>query len=54
MGVETIKEIIGIGEAATGNRHPFTFGHAWNGHSTNDKGDFFSYFSLAFKVELCA
>ena len=52
--LQTNDGIIGIGEAATGNRHPFTFGHAWNGHSTSDKGDFFSYFSLALKVELCA
>ena len=52
--LQTENGIIGIGEAASGNRHPFTFGHAWNGHGSNDKGEYFRYFSLAFKVELCA
>jgi hypothetical protein len=52
--LQTENGIIGIGEAASGNRHPFTFGHAWNGHGNNDKGEYFRYFSLAFKVELCA
>lgn len=52
--LQTEDGIIGIGEAASVNRHPFTFGQAWNGHSDNDKGEYFRYFSLAFKVELCA
>ena len=50
----TNDAMVGIGEAATGNQHPFTFGHEWNGDSINQTGHFFSYFSLAFKVELCA
>lgn len=46
--------LIGIGEAATGTRQPFTFGHEWNADSKNETGHFFSYFSLAFKIELRA
>ena len=46
--------MIGIGEAATGTREPFSFGHEWHADSKNEKGHFFSYFSLAFKVELRA
>jgi hypothetical protein len=45
---------VAIGEAATGTQQPFTFGHEWNADSTDQKGHYFSYFSLAFKVELCA
>ena len=51
--LQTQEALIGIGEAASGTRHPFTFGHEWNGDSKNQKGHFFTYFSLAFKVELC-
>ena len=46
--------MVALGEAATGNKQPFTFGHEWNGDSKDQKGHFFSYFSLAFKVELRA
>jgi hypothetical protein len=52
--LQTKDAMIGIGEAATGTRQPFTFGHEWNGDSRNQQGHFFSYFSLAFKVEMCA
>jgi hypothetical protein len=52
--LQTHEALIGIGEAASGTRQPFTFGHEWNGDSKNQKGNFFTYFSLAFKVELCA
>lgn len=52
--LEAPAGLIGFGEAATGTKQPFTFGHEWNGDSTNSKGHYFSYFSLAFKVELCA
>lgn len=52
--LQTADALIGIGEAATGNQQPFTFGHEWNGDSQNQKGYYFTYFSLAFKVELCA
>ncbi len=45
--------LIAIGEAAAGNTQPFT-GHEWSADSKDHKGHFFSYFSLAFKIELCA
>ena len=52
--LQTNNALIGIGEAATGTKDPFTFGHEWSGDSKNMQGHFFTYFSLAFKVELCA
>ena len=52
--VQANEAMIALGEAATGTKNPFTFGHEWNGDSRNEKGHFYSYFSLAFKVELCA
>ena len=52
--VQTNNAMVGLGEAATGNRHPFTFGHEWSGDSKDLKGHYYSYFSLAFKVELVA
>jgi hypothetical protein len=52
--LQTNDALIGIGEAATGNKKPFNCGYEWNGDSNNAKGHFFTYFSLAFKVEMCA
>src|SRR5688500_1060397 len=52
--LQTNDALIGIGEAASGNKDPFTFGHEWSGDSSNKKGHYFTFFSLAFKVELCA
>jgi hypothetical protein len=52
--LQTNNALIGIGEAAMGTQQPFTFGNAWSGDSKDIKGHFFTYFSLAFKVELCA
>ena len=52
--LQTRNAMIGLGEAATGMQQPFTFGHEWNADSVNQRGHFYSYFSLAFKVELCA
>jgi hypothetical protein len=52
--VQTNNALVGLGEAATGNHNPFTFGHEWSGDSRNQQGHYYSYFSLAFKVELCA
>jgi len=52
--VEAHKAMIGLGEAATGTKQPFTFGHEWSGDSKDQRGHYYSYFSLAFKVELCA
>ena len=46
--------LVAFGEAASGTNQPFTFGHEWNADSGNEKGHFFTYFSLAFKVEMCA
>jgi len=45
--------MVGLGEAATGTQQPFTFGHEWSADSKNQSGHYYSYFSLAFKVELC-
>ena len=47
------NSIIGIGEAASHAQRPFSFGHEWNGKG-NEKGNYYTYFSLAFKVEMCA
>ena len=52
--VHAKKAMVALGEAATGTKQPFTFGHEWSGDSTNERGHYYSYFSLAFKVELCA
>ena len=46
--------LVGIGEAASHANQPFGFGAEWNGSSKNEKGYYLRYFSLAFKVELCA
>lgn len=51
--LQTRNALIGIGEAVTGTQQPFT-GHEWNADSLNERGRFYSYFSLAFKVEMCA
>lgn len=52
--LQTNNAMIGLGEAASHAQKPFAFGHEWSGHSNNEKGHYYSYFSLAFKVELCA
>jgi hypothetical protein len=52
--LQTANAFVAIGEAASGVKQPFTFGHEWNANSTDREGHFFTYFSLAFKVELCA
>ena len=52
--VQTNNAMVGLGEAVCDNQHPFTFGHEWSGDSTDRLGHFYSYFSLAFKVELRA
>jgi hypothetical protein len=52
--VHTSNGMIGLGEAACDNQNPFTFGHEWNADSINQRGHYYSYFSLAFKVELRA
>ena len=52
--LHTDNAMIGLGEAATGTKEPFTFGHEWNADSKDQQGHYYSYFSLAFRVELCA
>lgn len=46
--------LIGFGEAASHAHQPFSFGHSWSCHAANEQGHFYKYFSLAFKVEMCA
>ncbi|HUR67351.1 MAG TPA: hypothetical protein VMZ03_13455 [Chitinophagaceae bacterium] len=46
------NSIVGIGEAASDAQRPF-LGHEWNARG-NEKGNYFHYFSLTFKVEMCA
>ena len=52
--LRTENALIGIGEAASMAKHPFTFGSEWKSDALDHQGQYFSYFSLAFKVELCA
>jgi hypothetical protein len=52
--LQTKDAFVGLGEAASKAHHPFEFGCAWNAGNINDKGLYFKYFSLAFKVEMCA
>lgn len=52
--VQASDALIGLGEAARATENPFTFGHEWSGDSQNRDGKFYSYFSLAFKVEVRA
>ena len=46
--------MIGIGELVRGNQDPCFFGQEWNASSDNDGGTYFTWFSLAFKVEMVA
>lgn len=52
--IQTNDAFIGLGEAASKSQQPFTFGCAWNSDTINKIGNFFRYFSLTFKVEMCA
>jgi len=52
--LQTENAFIGIGEAASHAKQPFSFGNEWKSDNAGSKGHFYSYFSLAFKVELCA
>jgi|GEM_PF-403823 len=52
--LQTEQGIIGIGEAVSHAHKPFAFGQAWSSDTGRRSERFFSYFSLAFKVELCA
>lgn len=46
--------LVGIGEAVSHAKQPFVFGHEWKASSKDQPGHYYSYFSLAFKVERCA
>ena len=50
--LKTDNALVGIGEAASHSRQPFSFGQEWNADSRNEKGYYLKYFSLMFKVEL--
>lgn len=52
--LQTETGIIGFGEAISHAHKPFTFGQAWSSDAGRKGERFFSYFSLAFKVEMCA
>jgi hypothetical protein len=52
--LQTEQGIIGIGEAVSHAQNPFPFGQAWSSDTGRVGERFFSYFSLAFKVEMCA
>jgi hypothetical protein len=52
--LQSDNALIGIGEAASHAKRPFQFGQEWKGDTRNEKGNFFRYFSLAFKVEMIA
>src|SRR5215831_7227752 len=45
--------MIALGEAAAGMKNPFT-GEEWHADSINQRGNYYHYFSLAYKVEVCA
>lgn len=51
--LQTRDAMIGLGEAATGFKDPFN-GQEWKADSINRQGYYYSYFSLTYKVELCA
>ncbi|MEO7922100.1 MAG: hypothetical protein ABIR30_00320 [Chitinophagaceae bacterium] len=51
--LQSRNAMIGLGEAASDSKQPFT-GHEWNGNSKNEQGYYFTYFSLAYKIEMCA
>jgi hypothetical protein len=51
--IHTNNAMIAIGEAAAGTKNPFQ-GEEWHADSYNQHGHYYKYFSLAFKVEMCA
>lgn len=52
--LQASNAFVGLGEAVSDAKKPFSFGQAWNADTKNLKGHFMRYFSMAFKVELCA
>ena len=47
------RAMVALGESATAGQKPFG-GQEWHADSNNHGGQFYNYFSLAFKVEICA
>jgi hypothetical protein len=45
--------MVAIGEAAAGNDNPFN-GQEWHADSKDRDGHFYNYFSLVYKIEMCA
>jgi hypothetical protein len=52
--LQSNNAMLGIGEWARGNHEPCSFGQEWNADSNNKEGVFFTWFSLAFKIEMVA
>jgi hypothetical protein len=52
--LQTLDAMVGIGELVRGSNHPCSFGQEWNADSNNLTGVYFSWFSLAFRVEMVA
>ena len=52
--LQTPNAYVAIGEAATVKAKPFDYGQEWTASSDDKVGQYFTYFSLAFKVELRA
>ena len=46
--------MVGIGELVRSSYEPCSFGQEWNADSNNMDGVFFTWFSLAFKIEMVA
>lgn len=51
--LEANNAMIAVGEAVAGSKNSFT-GEEWHGDSKDQAGHFYRYFSLAYKVEVCA
>ena len=53
--LESQDSYIGVGEAAGSAKHPpFSSGQEWHFNKNDQKGDAFTYFSLAFKIGIKA
>lgn len=52
--LQTEDAFIGLGEAVSHAKKPFAFGLSWMNDTRSKIGKYFNYFSLAFKVEMCA
>jgi hypothetical protein len=52
--LESPDAFVGLGEAVSHAQRPFPFGLSWTSGGANQRGEYFNYFSLAFKVEMCA